>query len=478
LITPVAVSQNRESFLQRTRAKLDLILEGKKQKNTIAVLDGVRALACLFVIAYHMMLIFVQDIKILRMDKLPVFFGAILNAGDTGVNLFFILSGFLLFLPYARAILFEQQKWPSFWRFYVKRIMRILPAYYLSLLLMILLFHPAYLQPRNLPRVLAFVTMFMDSGKTTFKEINGPFWTLAVEWQFYLWLPFIALGIGLLVRAIMSRSTPRSRFFLLSFFLLLLTSWGVFSRFVGLQFERHVWNLPAIPPIITHIYLVLSYGTIEKAGLHGKFLENFAVGMWVSSLYIYVQALPKQHKQNTERRLQKLSPLLFVIGLLVLLSMFLWKYDMHPKLATDLNIFRALNDNFAYVSELGYGLGYGICVLALLFGFAWLKRPFEWKPLRWIGLLSYGLYMWHLLLLQQLTPLIQSHVHHWPNILIYLSYGAWLLFLIIPCMLLLFFLVERPGIQLGELLTRNKKSHPTKRTASINDESHELIAKD
>src|SRR5579859_383189 len=168
------------------------LLEGKAQKNTIPALDGVRAIACLTVVTFHISLITKQDIHIWDSANVNPLIAAIALSGDTGVTLFFILSGFLLFLPYAKSLLFAGTQWPSTRRFYLRRALRILPAYYLTLVLMVLIYRPEYRQLDHLRNWGFFLTLFMDSSQSTYKSINGPFWTLAVEWQFYLLLPILA----------------------------------------------------------------------------------------------------------------------------------------------------------------------------------------------------------------------------------------------------------------------------------------------
>src|SRR5260370_37999795 len=113
----------------------------------IPVLDGVRAIACLSVLIYHWSYaVGKQSIwkplhDIHDVPGMPAYFAAMLAyGGDSGVILFFLLSGFLLFLPYAKALLFEGP-WPGLRRFYLRRIFRILPGYYAAVFLIILFFH-------------------------------------------------------------------------------------------------------------------------------------------------------------------------------------------------------------------------------------------------------------------------------------------------------------------------------------------------
>src|SRR5258708_35037719 len=122
-------------------------LEDSPKKKTIRVLDGVRAFACLIVIWFHIYRI-PRDLSIWPTRPFTdLLLNTLLFFGKYGVTLFFVLSGFLLFLPFTRSLLFKQP-WPSIRQFYLRRAFRILPAYYLSLILIILLFHQQYLQPQ------------------------------------------------------------------------------------------------------------------------------------------------------------------------------------------------------------------------------------------------------------------------------------------------------------------------------------------
>jgi peptidoglycan/LPS O-acetylase OafA/YrhL len=431
---------------------LTSILEGKKQKSTIASLDGIRAIACLIVVAYHISLITTNDIKIWNPSLVPGWLDALAFSGDTGVTLFFVLSGFLLFLPYAKALLF-QAPWPSLRQFYLRRALRILPAYYVSLFLMMLIYHPEYLHRDHLKQIFLFMTLFLDSSPLTFKQINGPFWTLAVEWQFYLLLPLLAFGISLIVR----RGGLIWRCCSLTVCLGLLIGWGLITRYMGLYLTDHPSETFHMSPIVLKIFLFFCYG-IPTAGLHGKFLEDFAVGMIVSSAYLLIRAYPEQSRPSV--LLSKLSPWIFLVGLSWLYFMAFWKYD--DRVEHTWPVLDRLLPYYPPMSEFGYSVGYGLCVFAILLTSGFLKRIFEWQPLRWIGLLSFGLYMWHLLLLEFLTPnvILPLFLAGWSHKVLYSFYWIWLFVFILPCMLLLFVCIEKPGMQLaarfrGKTSTRN-----------------------
>ena len=191
-------------------------------KNSITMLDGVRAVACFTVIFYHLnIMTFSSPVNMWTLDMIGPIAGAIAFAGSCGVTLFFVLSGFLLFLPYAHALVCNGE-WPDWKRYYLRRIFRIWPGYLVSLFVLILWLHPEYLQPQHQLDLLLFLTFFMDSTSQTYQAINGPFWTLAIEWQFYMLLPLLALGFAFLLR----RQAPQRRVWVLMFCLAALVVWG------------------------------------------------------------------------------------------------------------------------------------------------------------------------------------------------------------------------------------------------------------
>ncbi len=132
-------------------------------------LDGVRAIAAVMVMAFH----FSQTFVPMRL----------LMLGQTGVDLFFVLSGFLISTILLKA---QHARWEEVRNFYVRRSLRIFPLYFGYLVGASLLgagvswWFWVYLQ--NFPMALNY-------------PLRGPnhFWSLAVEEQFYLVWPFLVL---------------------------------------------------------------------------------------------------------------------------------------------------------------------------------------------------------------------------------------------------------------------------------------------
>lgn len=425
------------------------ILENNKPKTTIAALDGVRAIACLSVVMFHIGLnVHIWDTATLGHNAI-----SIIMAGDAGVSLFFVLSGFLLFLPYIKSLLFDGD-WPSLRTFYLRRALRIMPGYYLSLLLMIIIWHPEYLQADHLKRLFLFLIFFMDSSKSTFQQINGPFWTLAVEWQFYLLLPLLAFAM----RPIVQRGSLQRRVWMLVLCLVGLASWGMLSRYAGLYLVAHTSTTWFVPRQVLNVALIFLYGA-SQPGLHGKFLEDFALGMLAAFCYMMVRNTAVEGKWNC--MLRRLSPWLWGFGLLWLFEMALWEAGRaapHPGGRFNTFLFGMGYDVF---HEIGLSLGFAACVVAILFGSIGLKRIFEWTPLRWVGLISYSMYMWHLPLIYAFIAVVTPYVQTWRPWMTFSLYWLWVLVAVIPFSFLFFALVERPWMRVSDNLRQKnqKKVH-------------------
>ncbi len=437
-------------------------LDVSPKKNTIAFLDGVRGFACLMVIWFHIYRI-PRDLSIWNpsTSSYPLL-DSFLFFGRNGVTLFFVLSGFLLFLPFAKALLFEET-WLSTRQFYLRRVFRILPAYYLALILIVLLFQHQYLQPQHWQELGLFFTMFMDSSQTTFKQLNAPFWTLAIEWQYYLLLPWLVLGM----RQVVWRVKQGYRLPATITLLLVLIAWGLFSRYFGVYFEQHPSMTLLIPRSALNVILFFTFG------VSGKYLEDFGVGMLLSLCFVYAQHPSVSSRTRTV--MHKLSPWFWGTGLLCLLALVLWSYNL--RFVNTWPLFsNPLFYTYAYlVIELFLSLAFGLCLLALLFGSSRLKRPFEWSPLRRVGMISYSLYMWHLPFIFIFIQLAQPFLKGWSPEQSYGVYWIWVLVVVIPFCVLFYILVEKSGIKLGERLNQRKetKAHQAIKPSSPADNMFE-----
>ena len=142
-------------------------------------LDHLRALAIILVLLYHY-----------RAFKHPVWIETVGKFGWTGVDLFFVLSGFLI-----SGQLFKEMKnigTIHVKTFYIKRFFRIFPPYFFTLFLYFTF--PFFREREALPPLWKFVTFTQNYGLDVINQ--GTFshaWSLCIEEQFYLILPLLLL---------------------------------------------------------------------------------------------------------------------------------------------------------------------------------------------------------------------------------------------------------------------------------------------
>ncbi len=192
----------------------------------VPAIDGLRALAMLMVYSYHVWQFSGSPEKILNLGTYSLNLFGIFGTFPAGVDLFMVLSGFCLFLPLCKSP--ESLANWNIKQYFVRRVRRIVPPYYAAILyaillpqVLVILFRvlgqKANWQPFPAPldffSHLFFVhTLFLS----TWEGINGSFWSLGLEAQFYLTFPLVVfafrrfgtrvfwamIGISMLYRAL------------------------------------------------------------------------------------------------------------------------------------------------------------------------------------------------------------------------------------------------------------------------------------
>jgi peptidoglycan/LPS O-acetylase OafA/YrhL len=151
-------------------------------KNHIHEIDGLRGIAILCVVIYHLV----------ALPLIPHFenqTNKFLTLFAYGVDLFFVISGFLI-----GRILLKVEGFSGVRTFYIRRILRIWPLYYL-LLITVYLAVPDKQLFSQLPNwtFLLFIFNFWESYGKGVHQALGPLWSIAIEEQFYLFAPFAFL---------------------------------------------------------------------------------------------------------------------------------------------------------------------------------------------------------------------------------------------------------------------------------------------
>ena len=156
------------------------------QMQKIPALDGLRALAILLVFFRHTVHSFAgfSGANPAQMSPQPLW--NIFFNGWIGVDLFFVLSGYLI-----TSSLLQAPK--HHWKIYAqKRFLRIVPAYVAVMALCVLGLFPFYpLSPDNLATRVFYHLLFLQDYLPA--DINVVFWSLGVEEKFYMLAPFVLL---------------------------------------------------------------------------------------------------------------------------------------------------------------------------------------------------------------------------------------------------------------------------------------------
>jgi peptidoglycan/LPS O-acetylase OafA/YrhL len=153
------------------------------EKRHIAELDGIRAIAIITVVFSHLSFVYYSTHAAAgALNHLLFFWLQITRLGWMGVDIFFALSGFLI-----TGVLYEALGKAHYYRnFYIRRVLRIFPVYYLTLLVTMFWYH--------FPWKFLGISALMCANMAVYFNIPlvlPPLWSLAVEEHFYLVWPWV-----------------------------------------------------------------------------------------------------------------------------------------------------------------------------------------------------------------------------------------------------------------------------------------------
>jgi peptidoglycan/LPS O-acetylase OafA/YrhL len=338
----------------------------------IAGLDGLRGLACLAVFGVH-----VQQMTGIGGKLGPVDVGRLLQNGNTGVCLFFMLSGFLLALPiWSVPSKKAEPRRQGLLAFAARRIGRIVPAYFLCLTVLVV----AGRADGAVDIVLHYLFLH-NLHEATIYSINDPFWTLAVQAQLYavfaLLMPVLRLlrgsaAVTVLVLLAMIGGTYAAHHELLR--------WAAAAS---------PWPLP--PQVIAPAGAVLHLSVLAH-------LPHFLLGALTARVFYATRvtadsaALTAEQLQAAARQRTVIFDVLFFLaaaGVLAILSVpaFDDLLRLPPHSKDDAMVGRY---NLPYVPLL-------IAVILLSAPRGYMTRELlEAAPLRLLGVISFGIYVYHL----------------------------------------------------------------------------------
>lgn len=228
-------------------------------------LDGVRAIAFLMVFFLH------TDY---------FYFGWV------GVQLFFVLSGFLI----TNILLRMKEKFSAgefFKKFYGRRFLRIFPLYYLYLLIILIVtaiaihydYRVAYMERTQdqLPYTLAYVYNFFNASSAYSGEtwLIGHLWSLSVEEQFYILWPLLIF------------LTPKKH--LKKLFLVAIVAGPLFRAGISFLYKYH--SLPFMYSNYAIVTYVLPFSHLDAFGL-GAFISRFQIPKARWQFFVLLLLLP------------------------------------------------------------------------------------------------------------------------------------------------------------------------------------------
>ena len=354
-------------------------------------LDNLRAFAIIMVFFFHYQ----------RWFEHPAWMPTALNFGWTGVDLFFVLSGFLI-----SSQLFAQIKKDgnfSMRDFYIKRIFRILPIYYFVLAIYFLF--PFFSSTQSLPPLWKFLTFTQNFGADfQYHRSFGVVWSLCVEEHFYLLMPVILLLF--LKTGLFKKGYLLLLVLFVAGFLIRLYCWyDVYLHQTNGVENRMLW--------VQTIY----YPTYNR-------LDGLLAGVSIAAMYNYLPAI--------FNRLSNYANLLITTGLIILTGTYFL-------CGNNMDFVRSIF-SFPLVS-----IGFGCTVLGAIMPDSFL---YKWKSavLTKIAELSYALYLVHMAIILSAQTVLSN--------LGIAKDSSWMLLLtIILCVaiaLLLHHAIEKPFMKMRE----------------------------
>jgi peptidoglycan/LPS O-acetylase OafA/YrhL len=368
------------------------------------LVDSLRALAALSILALHAAIL-----------------GGVMDDGaalawliarlDIGVPIFFVISGFLLYRPFVRARL-EGVSAPAVLPYAWRRFLRIVPAYWVALTVIALVLSlDDVFSARGLAAYYGFLQLY--STETAGGGITQA-WTLCVELSFYAALPLLAWGVRSL--PVRGRLTPDV--VLIGGLSVLSLVFNVFVAYGGLADAITYAPVPllsALPASFFFFGFGMLMAAVSASGWEPGWLARRPGFAWAVALVAFVVVALVCARGGA---FEEMSP-----------AHWMARQVLYAVVAV------------AFVAPAVFGGEGGV-----------VRRVLAWRPLLFLGLVSYGIYLWHLGVMLKLADwgwgdggvLVHPYVH-W-------ALAGFVVTVAIAS--LSYFLVERPALSLKRLVGR------------------------
>jgi peptidoglycan/LPS O-acetylase OafA/YrhL len=374
--------------------------------------DSLRALAALSVLLVHAALF--------SGATQHAWYRAVVAHLDIGVTVFFLLSGFLLYRPFvaARVLGARSTRIRDYAR---RRFLRIAPAYWLALTALAIVpglygvFTSNWWVYYGLLQNYPIYTRTADCWSDLFRCGIGPTWSLAVEVAFYALLPFFALTMAWL--------TSRLR----------ATRW----------LSAELSALALVAAISVAIQSYNGYGGLYSWLFFSPLGRGWWFGLGMGLAVISVWAQEREKEPAAMRWLGRHSAAPWAAALSLYLIACILILDPGPSLAGP------VVGRVQYVGEyLLFGVIAALLLLPAIFGdgrSGVARRVLRHPVLAWLGLVSYGIFLWHFPILFGLLDI--GVLDWWPQ-MAFPVLALTTLAITLVCASLSYYLVERPLMRL------------------------------
>lgn len=309
-------------------------------------IEMLRGIAAAVVVAHHLW----------SLSTLPRFSGywLIEGFGSYGVDIFFVLSAFLLSDPSWRIT--TRRQLATFW---ARRAARIIPAYYTVVVVLFLFFVPpgALFSSTGLRQTLANLTFTQYFFPTTSGSFgtNGVLWTLSIEFTLYLLLPIIG---WLFVRA------PITTF---SAMMAIGIGWRILIGVGGDRLREFYFDDLAVPLGLQSLFVARQFV---------GYLPLFAIGMaarWLS----------ERHAPLLERRIRS-AGFWMIMMLLIPGALYLRVVERSSQYS-----------HWVWFASFDTIIALLIVPAVVVAAFGSVSSSWSNRLGAWLGARSYGIYLWH-----------------------------------------------------------------------------------
>lgn len=378
-------------------------------KEIFPAFDGLRAIAALLVVLVHASFMAGYTTRTNADGSFANPLGAYTARGEIGVAVFFLISGFLLYRPFAAAHLSGRRP-PNLGGYMIRRALRIVPLYWVALVTVILI------EGRDAVHGFAGLlecALFLQAYHQSW-ALQGitQAWTLDIEVAFYLTLPLWAWLLG------------RRR------------------RDPGRQLRVELVSLVALYAVSVALHALLAtQRTGWAAGWHGwlpVWWDLFALGMGLAAVSAWYSRMGRPPRWATTAGS---ATACWAVALV-----FYWVASTRVGMSRNPLHARTVR------GELAEHFFYGMFALFLLMPAVfvparrgWISRALCSRPAAFLGLVSYGIYLWHQLVIAKIidwTPWKAFQVPEGRFILVAAALTAALA-------AVSYFVVERPFIALS-----------------------------